>query len=311
MRILFLTRNMKIASKTQEDLLAHHSFVTEFSKQHEVIWWGKLFKNFNENITIPELIKKHSPDIIFKYGFKTPFEKDLEKISIPKIIYLVDYCPPKGNYRGRTEEISSFMKKSYWDLAIIPVTSISDFVKSDAQVKETFVSPFSVDIDMFKKYDIKKDNDVCAMFVSRNDVYPNRNLVISTIKSIPRITHTIGKKSMQKYISTINRSKIFITSNNIFRSMSMKYTECMSCGTFLLADEPDDWELFGYKRDEHFVFYKNMNDLKDKIRYFLKHENEREAIAKNGMDFVRANHNHEVRVQQIAKFIKNRYGIEG
>jgi len=298
MKILFLVRDMKVAAKKQEDLLSHLSFVKSF------------FKDFNPDTSMVDLVNKHKPDVIFKYGFRTPFEKDLDKVDIPKFIYLVDYFPPKGAYKGRQQIYADFMRESKWDFALLPVTYMSDFVKQDGQVKETLISPFSVDIDMFKNIKINKDVDVSAMFVSRTDVYPNRKMVLNAINQIKGLNIVTGKRAMIAYIDIINRSKIFVTSNNVFGSMSMKYTECMSCGTFLLADEPEDWELFGYKPGYHFVIYKDVNDLKDKIKYFLKNEKEREEIALNGMKFVREFHNHDVRVKAFNKFVEDRYNIK-
>ena len=114
---------------------------------------------------------------------------------------------------------------------------------------------------------------------------------------------------MDDYLVTLNASKIFITSNNIFGSLSMKYTECMSCGTFMLADKPEDLDEFGYKDGKHLVIYKDINDMKDKINYYLENEEEREEIAKKGMDFVRKNYSNKATVIRFTDYIQRRFGI--
>ena len=50
---------------------------------------------------------------------------------------------------------------------------------------------------------------------------------------------------------------------------------------------------------EDFVYYESMEDLLQKIDYYLVHEDEREAIAKNGHDKVSAGHTFRHRVREI------------
>ena len=84
----------------------------------------------------------------------------------------------------------------------------------------------------------------------------------------------------------------------------MKFTEVLSCGTFLLANKPEDFDDVGLKDGEHLVIYNDFKDLKDKINYYLKHDNEREEIAKNGMNFVRKNHSNAKRIQEMTEIIQ-------
>ena len=109
----------------------------------------------------------------------------------------------------------------------------------------------------------------------------------------------------QKYIDCINKSKICIISTNVFNSPNMKFTEFTSCGSFVLSDRPADMKELGFKDGEHIVIYKDLNDLKKKIRYYLKHEKERELIAKNGMNFTRKYHNNILRVHQFTDSVKD------
>ena len=102
----------------------------------------------------------------------------------------------------------------------------------------------------------------------------------------------------------INQSKIFVTGNNLYNSLNMKFTEVMSCGTLLLANKPEDLDDVGFKNGEHLVIYNSLKDLKNKIKYYLKNEKEREGIAQNGMKLVREKHSNEVRIQEITEIIK-------
>ena len=51
--------------------------------------------------------------------------------------------------------------------------------------------------------------------------------------------------------------------------------------------------------DEDFVYYTDLNDLNEKIAYYLSHEEERRQIAQNGRKKVREFHSFEQRFREI------------
>ena len=159
-------------------------------------------------------------------------------------------------------------------------------------------------MNIYKKLHLQKIFDVLTSSTTRQDVYPNRIKVNELVSSMnlkvltKRVVHF-------DYIKSINQSKICIISINIFNSPNMKFTEFTSCGSFVLTDKPQDFDELGFVNGKHLVLYKNLNDLQDKINYYLKNDKERESIALNGMNFVRQNHSNEVRVKQMLDVIKN------
>ena len=58
------------------------------------------------------------------------------------------------------------------------------------------------------------------------------------------------------------------------------------------------------------VLYKGLYDLQDKIYFYVKNDNVRERIAKNGYEFVRKYHNNSVRVEQFTNIVKKELGIK-
>lgn len=59
----------------------------------------------------------------------------------------------------------------------------------------------------------------------------------------------------------------------------------------------------GQGRGYHLVMFDSLEDLKDKTLYYLEHEDEREEIAYNGMNFVRKNYNNTKRVERLINII--------
>jgi spore maturation protein CgeB len=58
-----------------------------------------------------------------------------------------------------------------------------------------------------------------------------------------------------------------------------------------------------YKLGEEIVVYENDRDLVDKIKYYLVHEEDREAIAKAGYERTLRDHSTERRFEDIFKMI--------
>jgi len=84
---------------------------------------------------------------------------------------------------------------------------------------------------------------------------------------------------------------------------SPKIFESMACKSFVLTDEQKD-VLRIFRSGKHLVSFQSIEDLKNKIHYFLDHEEERENIAKIGYDEVIQNHTYRHRIQVILNFIE-------
>lgn len=284
----------------------HQLFRNEIARQHDVVFYGEDFQNFNGEYNVKKIIENNyssPPDIILTYGGRYSLKYEgLGNVKIPKVHITVDYVREKG-IQIQNEKIFS---KNKYDL----VFGISEYavglLKKNKVCDEIYILPFSVDTRIYKQItNIKKEPWVLAAFTSRTDVYPNRTKVRKVLKKsgISIITKRVVH---QKFIELINRCKITLTSNNIWKSLSMRYTETLACGGFLLADKPADLELVGLKDGEHLIIYKDMKDLKEKALYYLdpKNEKERQKIAIQGMNFVRKNHSCEQRVKEMTKIIR-------
>ena len=85
--------------------------------------------------------------------------------------------------------------------------------------------------------------------------------------------------------------------------VNMRCFEVMGCGGFLLTDKiPSIQELF--VDGVHCVLYDGLDDMVEKAKYYLEHEEAREKIAKAGQQHVLATHTIDCRVDVILNEIK-------
>ena len=125
-------------------------------------------------------------------------------------------------------------------------------------------------IDSLDKYDIKKD-----IFVIGDDM-----------------------------VDVINSYKIHLNCN-ISNDINYRTFETTGCGTFLLTNyTPGLEKLFDIGKE--IVVYNDLNDLDNKVRYYLENEEEREKIAKAGYERSKKDHTYYERAKILVNIIKNK-----
>jgi spore maturation protein CgeB len=72
----------------------------------------------------------------------------------------------------------------------------------------------------------------------------------------------------------------------------------MGAGAMLLTNRTPGAEYL-FADNEDCIYYNNIDDCIDKIRYYAEHEDERLKIAENGYRLVREKHTYESRVAEI------------
>ncbi len=289
----------------------HQLFRNEIGRQCDyALFYGSGFPNFDPKLTVPQIIKKYcveKPNVIMTYGWR--YSKDFEGLGdindIAKVNITVDYVRPHGFPKQ-----NKMFKKNKYDLVFAITQRALTLQKENNVCDKIRLLPFSVDTTIYKNLNLPTENFVLASYSTRSDVYPNRGKVRRIVKSMG---YRLATKQIihDRYVKAINRARIVLTSNNIFNSLSMRYTEVLACGGFLLVNKPDDLDLLGFKDGVHLVIYKDMNDLKNKVKYYMnpKNNKERKKIANQGMKFVRSNHSCKKRALEFYDIIKDELSI--
>ena len=89
-------------------------------------------------------------------------------------------------------------------------------------------------------------------------------------------------------------------------SHSMKTFEIPACGGFMLSNRTDDQIKF-FPEDVAAVYFSTEEELLDKIRFYLKHEEKRKAIALKGLEIAQK-HRYADRMQVIIDHYKQSRG---
>ncbi len=95
-----------------------------------------------------------------------------------------------------------------------------------------------------------------------------------------------------------SRINLNISRRGIKSGIPLRAFDIMGSGGFLLSNFQADF-LDSFVPEEDFVYYESREDLLQKIDYYLVHEEERQAIARNGHDKVAAAHTYRHRIKEI------------
>jgi spore maturation protein CgeB len=79
--------------------------------------------------------------------------------------------------------------------------------------------------------------------------------------------------------------------------INMRCFEATATGSFLLTEWVPTIETC-FEDGKHLVTYKTMDEAIDKARYYLVHSDEREAIAKAGMEYTLSHHTYQHRIKE-------------
>jgi spore maturation protein CgeB len=104
------------------------------------------------------------------------------------------------------------------------------------------------------------------------------------------------------YVFKCSRINLNISLRSIKNGIPLRCMDILGAGGFLLSNFQADF-LEHFIPDEDFVYFDSKQDLINKCRYYLEHENERLRIQRNGCEKVREFHNYKVRWDEMMKIV--------
>jgi glycosyltransferase involved in cell wall biosynthesis len=164
----------------------------------------------------------------------------------------------------------------------------------DGLVKKSYWFPNSYPDELMLSKDIEKTIDVgfCGNVL-------NRGHVINSLDKygIKKDIFVIG----DDMVDVINSYKIHLNCN-ISNDINYRTFETTGCGTFLLTNyTPGLEKLFDIGKE--IVVYNDLNDLDNKVKYYLENEEEREKIAKAGYERSKKDHTYFERSKRLVEII--------
>lgn len=187
-----------------------------------------------------------------------------------------------------------------------------------------FYAAPSIDPQQFKPLDLPRKYDVTMIGATHPDAYPLRQVLWEGLPSYteemkwnallqsgligPSLNRSISNLKENHYVGdryarALAQSKIFIFGTSVFKYVLFKFPEAMACKTLVMADVPLTAEEYHLVPDENFVWI-NKDNWRDKLKYYLENDDEREAIAQRGYETVMKYHTTGTRGKQVVNFLR-------
>lgn len=249
---------------------------------------SKGYKKMEESLIL--LIEKEKPEYIFINARRDELTLEtLEKIR--KVSPATKIISVSGDDDKDFEPLKRYYAL-FMDCTIIhQIDYLKDYYKEG--VKNIYPT-LGINTEIFKPMNLKKIYDVVFVgnaieervetirFLIKNGI--NLKIFGGRWDNYPEFRKfCLGYVSPEEMAKVINQTKINLgLSKNKYGKSAFKWRvfEIASCKSFSLIDYFSEYFRF-FKDNKEIIMFKNDKELLEKIKYYLKHEKEREKIAEN------------------------------
>ncbi|WP_408010744.1 glycosyltransferase [Pseudalkalibacillus sp. A8] len=306
LKILFITCHMESYIEKSTYYLGE-----ELKKSCNLTYWYKDGK-------LPDIINQlqQPPDFILFNDQRPnycPRIRNIDRVLIPKGTLVHDIHYRKG-WRKK------FYQKNQIEHLFVQYRYA--FLKWYPEFQNQMIwLPHHVPGHIFKDLKLQKDINLLMLGSLIKGFYPLRVQMFNQLSKRPdfRYFQHPGYRNIQSqkaiigenYAKLMNRSKIFLTCDSVYKYPLLKYFESLGCGTLLLAPGSKELQELGFVNGETFVEV-NEKDFLEKVNFYLRNEDLRNQIITNGKKLIQQRHTTEIRARQllrhIERIIKNKKG---
>lgn len=270
-------------------------------------------------------ITSSKPDLFLEAGGYRILPETIDRIrsmGVKTALWTID--PPRN--------FDSIIKAApHYDFVFTGGSEAYDILK-DVGMKNLYFLPFACDPDFHRPQRLTEEEkglygcDIAFVGTLNPDLYPVRIRILEAIsdfnigvwgpgtEKIP-VTSPLRQKIRGKQIPPDVWIKIYSQAKIVLcihykdpegkipcHQASPKVYEAMACGALLMVDEQRDVKKL-FKDRKELVVFKNTNELKRLLSYYLKRSEERKSIAALGRKNVLKRHTYGHRVKDLLKVV--------
>jgi 2-polyprenyl-3-methyl-5-hydroxy-6-metoxy-1,4-benzoquinol methylase len=159
--------------------------------------------------------------------------------------------------------------------------------------------PLGCDPEIHRRHEVPKTLDIC--FVGTVFSGQREDLLRLLQQHFPRMF--IGRAYFEDMARTYSSSRL-VFNRSIRNDLNMRVFEALACGSLLLTNDLSaNGQSRLFRDGQHLAAYTNPEEMLDKVRFYLKREQVREAIAAAGREEVLARHTYRHRMEAILRAV--------
>lgn len=95
-----------------------------------------------------------------------------------------------------------------------------------------------------------------------------------------------------------SKINLLIAPREIQNGIPVQAMDIMGCGGFLMTNFQNDYLQY-FEPGTDYIYYESTDDISDKLKYYLQHEEKRIAISRNAFHNIMQNHTFELRLEEM------------
>lgn len=269
----------------------------------------KKLVNDRTNKKLISLVKKYKPFLVFTIKAENIYPETIAKIKnmgAKTACFYIDYI-----------DLWPIIRESapVYDYYFSQCHVVLNRLWGELGLKNCFYMAHSSEPTPENEMIKKKKYDISFIGTHDNKSYINREKYLMSIKDLglniwgtdgwsrsPMAKCFHGRSLGDQRFEIYKQSKIVvdIKCDSIpLDGLGNRPFEVTGCGTFFMTDCPGEDIERSYRENKEIVSFKNGDDLREKVIYYLNHEKEREEIARAGYNRTVAEHTYIHRVRQL------------
>ena len=277
-------------------------------------------KNVNKKLHLLAVEKK--PDLVLvTQGFLVLKEtvKKIKQLNIPIVMWVIDAPLNFTNildaapyydfiFCGGTEAIEIFKDQNFKNIEWLPFACDQDLQHLQTYNDQREV--LSKDVVFVGSHYSSREHTLSKLKLDDYDLGIwgsgwDKVSADSPLNKLIQKTHT----KPEEWIRLYNQSKIILVNHYqenkeipVYQA-SPKIYEALACGGFVICDNQKDVRTL-FIDGEHLVIVKNIEELNEKIDYYLTHDIERQMISENGRKEVLSKHTYTHRIKKLLETLQ-------
>lgn len=119
-----------------------------------------------------------------------------------------------------------------------------------------------------------------------------------------RVRGGADSNAMMPKIIKCSKINLNLTNRPIKTGLPLRIFDIMGCGGFLLSNYQAEIPMY-FVPDKEIVLFESIQDLTEKIAYYLVHEDRRKEIARNGYKKVKEQFTYQIRLEKMLGMVAN------
>jgi hypothetical protein len=214
-------------------------------------------------------------------------------------------CPTAYITVDTWQSISDYVECQQYDFVFAAQRTAVDHLKAVGG-SNVFWLPLGCNPEAHYPIDLPRDHDVSFAGSVALPVHQNRYDLLQRLEN--RVSLHIATKVFRDELCQAMARGRLVFNQSAVNEINMRVFEVMAMGRPLLTNR--EAEINGlsdlFVDGEHLIVYDDANDLDKKVRYYLDHEDEREAIAHAGHQLAITQHRYLDRVDTLLTTIGER-----